>query len=51
MGIKFDKDPLDVEQKNYANKIINVYIVYDLDVWPINPTNNFKFKFSLEQLM
>ena len=25
-------------------KILNVYIVYDLDAWPGNPTNNFKFK-------
>ena len=44
MGIKFDEDPLAVEQNNYASKIVNVYIVYDLDAWPRNPTNNFKFK-------
>ena len=44
MGIKFDKDPLAVEQNNYASKIVNVYIVYDLDAWPRNPTNNFKLK-------
>ena len=25
-------------------KIVNAYIVYDLDAWPRNPTNNFKFK-------
>ena len=25
-------------------KIVNVYIVYDVDAWPRNPTNNFKFK-------
>ena len=25
-------------------KIINVYIAYDLDPWPRNPNNNFKFK-------
>ena len=30
-GIKFDKDPLTVEQNNYLTKILNVYIVYDLD--------------------
>ena len=24
------------------SKIVNVYIVYDLDDWPSNPTNNFK---------
>ena len=44
MGIKLDKDPLAVEQNNYLNKIGNVYIVYDLDALPGNPTNNFKFK-------
>ena len=44
MGIKFDKDPLAVEKNNYASKIVNVYIVYDLDAWPRNSTNNFKFK-------
>ena len=42
--IKFDKDPLALEQNNYLTKIVNVYIVYDLDVWPRNPTNNFKIK-------
>ena len=25
-------------------KIVNIYIFYDLDAWPKNPTNNFKFK-------
>ena len=44
IGIKFDKDPLAVEQNNYFPKTVNVYIVYDLDAWPRNPTNNFKFK-------
>ena len=31
MEIKFDKDPLAVEQKNHLTKIVNLYIVYDLD--------------------
>ena len=44
MGIKFDKGPLSVEQSNYCTKIVNVHIVYDLDAWPKNSTNNFKFK-------
>ena len=47
MGIKFDKDTLAIEQTNYACKIVNIYIVYDLDTCPKNPTNNFKFKNSL----
>ena len=44
IGLKFHKDPLAVEQNNYLLKIVNVYIVYDLDAWPRNSTNNFKFK-------
>ena len=34
---KFDKDPLAVEQNNYLRKIVNVYVVLDLDAWPRNP--------------
>ena len=44
MEIKLDKNPLAFEQNNYANKIVSVYIVYDLDAWPENATNSFKFK-------
>ena len=42
--IKFDKDPLAIEQNNNLIKIVNVYIVYDLDDSSRNATNNFKFK-------
>ena len=38
MENKFDKGRL--EQSNYLNKIVNVYIVYNLDVWPRNTNNN-----------
>ena len=31
MVIKFDKDPLAIEQNNYTTKIVNVYIVYNPD--------------------
>ena len=46
MGIKFDKDPLTIDENNYnyTTKIINAYTVYDLDARARNPTNNFKFK-------
>ena len=44
VGIKFDRDPWAVEQSNYATKIVNAYIVYDLDAWPRNPIINSKFK-------
>ena len=44
IGIKFGKYSIAVEQNNYLTKIVNVYIVYDLDSWLKTPTNNFKFK-------
>ena len=44
MRIKFDKHPLAAEQNNSWTKILIVYIVYELNAWPKNPTNNFKFK-------
>ena len=51
IGIKFDKDSLAAEQNNNLSKIVNVYIVYDVDHKilldpkdPKDPTNNFKFK-------
>ena len=44
MGTQFNNNPLVAQQNNYLTKIVNVYIVYDLDVWPRNPTNNFNFK-------
>ena len=44
IGIKFDKDPLAVEQNNYVTKIGNAYIAYDLDIWPKIPLNNFKWE-------
>ena len=44
IGIKFDKDPLVLDQSNYLAKIENVYIIYNLDTRPRNTTNNFKFK-------
>ena len=33
MGIKFDRDPLAVEQNNYATKVVNVHFFFDLDVF------------------
>ena len=34
MGIKFARDPLAVEENYCDTKIVNAYIVYDLDAWP-----------------
>ena len=28
----------------YSNFILNLYIVYQLNTWPLNPTNNFTLK-------
>ena len=36
------KDDLAVEQNNSLTKVVNTYFLYDLDVWPRIPTNNFK---------
>ena len=42
--IKFGKHPLSVEQNNYLTKIVNVYIVYDLDAWQRIRLRNFTLK-------
>ena len=44
VGIKFDKDPLPVEQSNGTTKIITVYIIYDLDNCSNNNLRNFTLK-------
>ena len=44
---KFNKDPLVVEQNNYISKIVNAYIIYDLDTWP----NNLLRKFTLKNCL
>ena len=40
IGIQFDTSVLVVEQNNQATKLVNAYIVYDLDTWPKIPLNN-----------
>ena len=44
MHSKSFKEALAAEKINYAIKIINAYIVYDLDSWPKNLLTNFKLK-------
>ena len=39
--IKFDNSALVVEENNYVSKIVNAYIIYDLDDWPKIPLNKF----------
>ena len=46
MGIRFDKDPLVVEQSSYAIKIVNAYILYELDTWPKTPLRNLHQKIA-----
>ena len=36
-----------MEQSNYATKIVDAYIVCDLDDWPRNQLNNFVLKHCL----
>ena len=40
--MKFDKDPLVVEQNNYSTKTVNVYIVHNLHAWPRNNYKQFQ---------
>ena len=35
---------MSVKENPDREKIVNVYFVYDLNVWPKNPISNFKFK-------
>ena len=44
MRIKFDKDSLLVKQDSYMTKIINAYIVYNLDNWSNNLLRNSTLK-------
>ena len=37
VGMQFLNDFLLVENKNYLTKLVNSYIVYDLNCWPRNP--------------
>ena len=34
IGMQFNKSVLVLEQSNYPTKIVNTYIVYDLNDWP-----------------
>ena len=44
IGIEFNNTLLFVEQNNYTTKIVNAYIVYNLDNWPNSPLRNFTLK-------
>ena len=46
-GYKMEKKKINIQPKKqniYASKIVNVYLVYDLDASTRNPTNNLNFK-------
>ena len=44
MRIKFDKHPLGVEEDNYAIKIVNASVAYELDTSADSLLKNFKIK-------
>ena len=44
IGMQFDNTPLVIEQINYINKIVNLYIVYDLNNWPKTPLGDVTLK-------
>ena len=44
MRINFDKHPLGVEEDNYAIKIVNASVVYELDTSANSLLKNFKIK-------
>ena len=47
MWIQFNTNPLVISQKKFTNKIVNVYIVHDLNNWPKSPLRNFALKSCL----
>ena len=44
MGIRFDKDPLAVEQNKVTWPKLRMFIFYDLAAWPKIPLKNFTLK-------
>ena len=44
IGIQFNNTLLIIEQNNYVTRIVNIYIVYDLENWPKNSLRNFTLK-------
>ena len=51
MRIEFNKNSLAAEQNNFLTKIVNVYIVYDLEAWLKILLRNFTLKNCLEGLI
>ena len=51
IGIQFNSTSSVIEQNNYTTKIVNVYIIYDLDNWAKNLLRNFTLKNCLVQLI
>ena len=44
IALQFDYTPSVVEQNDYPSKIVNVYIVYDLDYYTKIPLRNLSLK-------
>ena len=44
IGMQFNNTPLKIEQNICTTRIVNVYIIYDLDNWPKNPSEILHYK-------
>ena len=42
--IQHNGTPLVIKQNNFATKVLNACIIYDLDNWSENPLRNFSLK-------
>ena len=51
IGIQFDNTLFIIEQNKCTKKIVNVYSVYDLDIWPKSPLTNCTLKNCLVLLI
>ena len=47
IGIHLNNTPIVIEQINYARRVVNVYIVYDLDNWSKNLLRDLTLKICL----
>ena len=45
MVMKFDKHPLVTEKDKHTTKIVNAYVVFELDLWPKNPLDSLYQKY------
>ena len=51
IALQFDSAHLIVDQNIYIAKIVNIYIVYDLDYWPKDCLRSFILKSNLLKIV